>query len=310
MKILTWTRLGLAAAVVCAAAATLTASSGESLSSPVPATCPQRWDSAEIGGWVPAVARVRGAARSLVPGSPVRALICAYPGDNTRPGGERLAGSRTLTDQAAPMARDLAYLPVVTGDVGRACTQMGGPLTNYLIRFAYPDGHALWVGTAEEVNHCVRTTNGTATSNAYPGPAIATAYKHGVWRPTAPDDPCQGSGARKGQDELMVPGRPGRLTVCRNATYNRPPYRKRHGRDIARALAATLNSLDTIPSSNGCHETSGTHERGIRLIFDYPEGPPAAVTILIGCTPAVDNGLLQADLPAPLRDRLLRLAPR
>ncbi|MGV9538545.1 hypothetical protein ACWDR9_33480, partial [Streptosporangium sandarakinum] len=37
-----------------------------------------------------------------------RALICAYPGDNMHPGGERLAGTRTLADQAGAGAGWLA----------------------------------------------------------------------------------------------------------------------------------------------------------------------------------------------------------
>ncbi|WP_329082269.1 hypothetical protein [Streptosporangium sp. NBC_01469] len=307
MKPSTLIGLGLAAAGVCAAAVVLAGAVGES--PPVPATCPQRWDSDDIGGWVPAAADIDGVEESLVPGSPVKALICAYPGDNTRPGRERLAGSRTLTDQASAMARDLAYLPVAGADVGHGCTAMGGPMTNYLIRFAYPDGRALWVGAAEEVNRCGRITNGTASSNSYAGPAITTAYKNGIWRPVPPEDPCRGPGDRRGQDELLVPGRPGRLTVCRDATYSRPPYRKRHNRDIARALAATLNSLDTVPSENTCKGLGATSERGIRLIFDYPEGPAAAVNISMNCAPAINNGLLQADLSAPVRDQILRLAP-
>ncbi|MGW0590098.1 hypothetical protein [Streptosporangium sp. NPDC002607] len=307
MKLSTSIGLGLAAAGACVAAVVFSGAISES--SPVPATCPQRWGGNDIGGWVPAAADIDGVEESLVPGSPVKALICAYPGDNAHPGGERLAGSRTLTDQAAAMARDLAYLPVTTTPVDRPCTLMGGPMTNYLIRFAYPDGRALWVGSAEEVNHCVRTTNGTAGSNSYAGPAITTAYKDGIWQPAPPDDPCRGPGDRRGQDELMVPGRPGRLTVCRDATYVRPPYRKRHGRDIARALAATLNSLDTVPSQNTCQGLGGANERGIRLIFDYPQGPAAAVTISMNCVPAINNGLLQADLDDRARDQILRLAP-
>jgi|GEM_PF-3748432 len=307
MRLSTSIGLGLAAAGVCGAAVLLSGAVGES--PPVPATCPQRWDSDAIGGWVPAAADIDGVKESLVPGSPVKALICAYPGDNTRPGGERLAGSRTLTDQAGAMARDLAYLPVAGADVGRNCTAVGGPMTNYLIRFAYPDGRALWVGGAEEVNRCGRITNGTARSNSYVGPAITTAYKDGIWRPVPPEDPCRGPGDRRGQDELLVPGRPGRLTVCRDATYSRPPYRKRHNRDIARALAATLNSLDTVPSENTCKGLGATSERDIRLIFDYPQGPAAAVNISMNCAPAINNGLLQADLDDPVRDQILRLAP-
>ncbi|MGI5493750.1 hypothetical protein [Microtetraspora malaysiensis] len=299
--------LSLAAAGVCTAAVVLSGSGSESPS--VPSTCPQRWGGNDIGDWVPAAADIDGVEESLVPGSPVEALICAYPGVNADPGGERLTGSRTLTDQTAAMARDLAYLPVTTAKINRPCAAMGGQMANYLIRFAYPDGRALWVGSAEDVNQCVRTTNGTVGSNAYTGSAITAAYKDGIWRSVSPDDPCWSPGDRRGQDKLMVPGRPGRLTVCRDATYARPPYRKRHGRDVARALAETLNSLDTVPSQNSCQGIGGAHERGIRLIFDYPEGPAAVVTISMDCIPAINNGLLQANLDDRARDQILRLAP-
>jgi hypothetical protein len=152
----------------------------------VPDACPQRWGGEGIGAWVPDAVDVDGADESLVPGAPVRALICAYPGVNTDPGGERLGGSRTLTDQAAVMARDLAYLPVTTGRADGVCTQMGGPMTNYLVRFAYADGSALWVGSAEEANSCVTTTNGTVRTRSYVGKALTTAYREGTWRMRRP----------------------------------------------------------------------------------------------------------------------------
>ncbi|WP_449060468.1 hypothetical protein [Planomonospora algeriensis] len=134
----------LSVVAVSATAVLLARSADES--PPVPATCPQRWGGERPGGWVPAAADIDGADESLVPGSPIQALICAYPGDNTRPGGERLAGSRTLTDQVGAMARDLGYVPVTASDRRRPCTLMGGTATSYLIRFAYPDGRALWLG--------------------------------------------------------------------------------------------------------------------------------------------------------------------
>ncbi|MGI5154772.1 hypothetical protein [Microbispora sp. CA-102843] len=148
----------------------------------VPDACPPRWGGEGIGGWVPAAVDVDGADESLVPGSPVRALICAYPGVNMDPGGEPLGGSRTLTDQAAAMARDLASLPVTTGEGDHVCTLMGGPMTNYLVRFGYADGSALWVGSAEEVNSCVVTTNGTVRTRSYVGEALTAAYREGTWR--------------------------------------------------------------------------------------------------------------------------------
>ncbi|WP_182909758.1 hypothetical protein [Microbispora sp. H13382] len=173
------------ALAVCATAVPAGCSTGPKA---VPDACPRRWGGEGVGGWVPAAADVDGAGESLVPGSPVRALICAYPGSNTDPGGERLAGSRTLTDQVAVMARDLAYLPVTSGEPSMDCTDMGGPMTNYLVRFAYADGSALWVGSAEEVNSCVATTNGTVRTRSYVGEALTAAYREGTWRSPWPYD--------------------------------------------------------------------------------------------------------------------------
>lgn len=278
---------------------------------PVPAACPERWDSSTIGGWVPAAADLDGAEESLVPGEPIEAMICAYPGTNTRPGGERLAGSRTLKGETKAMARDLGYLPVSTTNHGGPCTQMGGPMTNYLIRFAYPDGEALWVGSAEEVNSCAGTTNGTTSSRSYIGPSLTTAYRAGTWKLVRPDDPCRGSTGRRGQDERMVPEGPLSVLVCEEAVSSddRPP-RLEHGRQVATALAETLNSPDTRPSANSCQQIAGMDDRTLRLLFAYADGPPAGVQISMGCDPGINNGLLQADLDDPVRDEVTRLAPR
>ncbi|GGP84273.1 hypothetical protein GCM10010140_11610 [Streptosporangium pseudovulgare] len=275
----------------------------------MPASCPQQWGGEGIGGWVPAAADIDGADESLVPGSPVRALICAYPGDNAHPGGERLAGTRTLADQAGVMARDLAYLPVTDPPRGGPCTLMGGPMTNYLIRFAYPDGRALWVGSAEEVNSCATTTNGTVGSRSYVGPDIAAAYRTGAWKPTRSDDPCGDFTGRRGQDERMVPEGIVSVMVCGRISGSGRPPRREYGEQVARELAAELNSLDTRPSDNTCQRGGGTDDREFRLLFGYPDGPPANVSISMGCVPGADNGLLQADLDGSVRDRVVRLAP-
>ncbi|GAA2370987.1 hypothetical protein GCM10010404_27700 [Nonomuraea africana] len=309
MKLVRW--IGVALAVVVVGAGVMLISQSASGSPPVPATCPQQWGGDGIGGWVPAAADVDGVGESLVPGAPVQALICAYPGTNARPGGERLGGTRTLTDQARVMARDLAYLPVTATPRGGLCTQMGGPMTNYLIRFAYPDGRALWVGSAEEVNSCVTTTNGTAGSRSYVGPSITAAYRAGTWKPARSDDPCRGRLAgRRGQNEQMVPEGVVSVVVCGQATsYTGKPPRLEHGRQVAHDLAATLSSLDTWPSEHMCQGGTGADDREFRLLFGYPDGPPADVRISVGCTPGIDNGLLQADLGDPVRDQVARLAP-
>jgi hypothetical protein len=308
MKLVRW--IGAALAVVVVGAAVVLISQSASGSPPVPASCPQRWGGGDIGDWVPAAADIDGADESLVPGTPVQALICAYPGDNTRPGGERLAGTRTLTDHAQAMAHDLAYLPVTTGAHDSLCTLVGGAMTNYLIRFAYPDGQALWVGSAEEVNSCVTTTNGTAGSRSYVGPSITAAYRTGTWKPARSDDPCRAPTGRRGQNEQLVPEGVVSVVVCgRAASAAENPPRLEHGKQAAHDLATALNSLDTWPSEHGCQGGEGTDDRMFRLLFGYPDGPPANVQISMGCTPGIDNGLLQANPGDPVRDQVVRLAP-
>ncbi|WP_155357301.1 hypothetical protein [Acrocarpospora macrocephala] len=279
-----------------------------SASAPPPRTvrseCPQQWGGREPGGWVPAAAKFDGVDEFLVPGIPVAATICAYPGDNTRPGRERLAGSRVLVGGAGAMARDLAYLPI--SDRSGLCTLMGGPMTNYLIRFDYPGGFALWVGTAEEVNACVVTTNGTAGSRSYVGRSITAAYRTGAWKLIRPEDPCQGDGGRRGQGEHMVPGEPASVVVCRSASGTKPAAMREHGAAEARSLAAALNAQDSWPTDHGCQGGSGL---SYRLMFRYADGPPASVHLIVGCDPPIGNPLLQGDLDDVAYRHVLRLAP-
>ncbi|GAA4575354.1 hypothetical protein GCM10023193_73730 [Planotetraspora kaengkrachanensis] len=282
-----------------------TESTGAAPAAPKP--CPKRWGG-QIGGWVPAPPGVAGAGESLVPGAPVEAMICAYPGNNTNPGGEQLAGTRTLTETAGQLGRDLGYLPVGSSD--GACTAMGGPMTNYLIRFTYADGRSLWVGTAEEVNHCVTTTNGTASSRSYVGDRITAAYRQGT--PQADGkDLCESWMGRRGQNERMVPDEPTSVVVCRLDPQGGQALRTEYGTDVAGPLASKLNDLDARPSDNSCQQTKGDDPGVIlRLVFGYADGPPAAVMVQEFCRPSVNNGLLQADGDDRLNQEATRLAPR
>jgi hypothetical protein len=312
VKPLHWSGIVLAAVLLLAAVVLVPGMVGEP-APPVPASCPQRWDSDEIGHWVPAAAGLDGVEDSLVPGTPTSALICAYPGLNSNPGGESLAGSRILTDQAKSMAYDLGYLPVTTDRLEKACTLVGGQMTNYLIRFAYPDGQALWVGSAEEVNSCVMTTNGTVVSDSYVGPSITAAYRTGTWALFPPKDPCDPATRRRGQNEQMVPDGVIKVLVCRDGLNGnstpRPSRGLEHGEQQARELAAGLNSLDAEPGGNTCQEVGGGRREMLLLQFGYAEGPPAWVRILSHCRPSVNNGGLVGDLDDALLDRVRRLAP-
>ncbi|MGP3959950.1 hypothetical protein ACTWPT_28465 [Nonomuraea sp. 3N208] len=312
MKPIHWISV-VAAAVLLLAAVVLAPGTVGEPAPPVPASCPQRWDSNEIGHWVPDAADLDGVEDSLVPGTPISALICAYPGQNSDPGREPLAGSRTLTDQARSMAYDLGYLPVTTDRVGKACTLMGGQMTNYLIRFAYPDGQALWVGSAEEINSCVTTTNGTVVSNSYVGRSISAAYRTGTWQRPQPKNPCDPATGRRGQNDQMVPDGAIKVLICRNeqsgSSTPRPSHGPEHGEQQARVLAAELNSLDAEPGGNTCREVGGGRREMLILHFGYEEGPPAWVRITPHCRPSVNNGLLVGNLDDALLDRIGRLAP-
>jgi hypothetical protein len=307
VRLLHGVRIALALTAACAA--TMLISQAVRAPSSVPASCPERWGGDRPGGWVPAAAGLDGVGESLVPGEPVSAMICAYPGDDAHPGGERLAGSRILTGGAAAMAHDLGYLPVTADDLDAPCTAVGGTTTNYLIRFAYPRGDALWVGSAEEADSCVTTTNGTVGSRSHIGRDIAAAYRTGTWNPVRPDDPCHGSTGRRGQNERMVPGEPVSVLVCGQVSHGGRSPRLEHGRQTAEALAATLNSLDTRPSGDVCRRSEGVQGVDLLFLFGYLEGPPAQVRVSPACDPGVDNGLLQANLGETTLDQVTRLAP-
>ncbi|WP_344890036.1 hypothetical protein [Nonomuraea antimicrobica] len=302
-----------AAVVVCASVVLAAGACGGTPQAPSPASCPQHWGSDKFGDWVPDTSGVEGAADSLVPGSPVGALICAYPGENAQPGHFPLAGSRTLTGQATAMAHDLGYLPVTAERVDRACTLVGGKMTNYLVRFAYPDGQALWVGTAEEPNSCVTTTNGTVNTPSYVGPSVSAVYRTGTWRLVQRDDPCGPTLGRRGQNEQMVPEGPVKVRVCRQVpvagSTPRPAAGAEHGEQEARDLAEALNSLGAEPGGNTCQGLSGAPREMFYLHFGYAQGPPAWVRIQPGCRPSVNNGLLVGDLADGVLDRVVRLAP-
>jgi hypothetical protein len=85
----------------------------------------------------------------------------------------------------------------------------------------------------------------------------------------------------------MVPAGSASVTICA------PNARTRTLTSGYQALVSALNRLPTRPSTFGCSGTPGP-SRDYEIFFSYPEGPPAQVSILVGCHPAVGNGDLQA----------------
>ncbi|GGL24349.1 hypothetical protein [Planomonospora parontospora] len=152
------------------------------------------------------------------------------------------------------------------------------------------------------------TTNGTAHSRSYIGPRITAAYRRGAWDPVRPD-PCGVGTGRRGQVERMVPEGPVSVVGCRHDPHAGRHPRTGYGGQVVQALATALNSLETVPSENQCQEIGRAAHDVFRLSFGYPDGPPAEVTVLPGCRPGVNNGLLQADLDGSVENLLVRLAP-
>ncbi|GAB1822735.1 hypothetical protein HerbRD11066_58990 [Herbidospora sp. RD11066] len=237
---------------------------------------------------MPERATVYGVWDKLVPGDPVGALVCAYPGTNTDPGGERLVGQRELPGEVAEsMAGDLGYLP--SGPGPGICSLVGGRQINYLVRFDYPGGERVWLTTAEEPNRCVSTSNGVFRTPSYIGSAMTATFRTGRWSRLENEDPCWKSAGRRGQERRMVPDRPIGVLVCGKDSKGGNVGRD-HGPEVAASLAAELNSI-VVHTRIGvsCQGPSTAH---YNLQFRYEEGPGAGVTVLEGCDPSIHNGFL------------------
>jgi hypothetical protein len=167
---------------------------------------------------------------------------------------------------------------------------VGGPQTNYLIGLAYPGGARIWVAATDEPNECVGASNGEFTSSGIIGPDVSKAFASGRW-PDRPPVSCNRSyqdTGRLGQGTAMVPADSASVTICA------PNARTRTLTSGYQALVSALNRLPTRPSTHSCSGTPGP-SGAYEIFFSYPEGPPALVSILIGCHPAVDNNGLQAN---------------
>lgn len=252
--------------------------------------------------WVPArPAGIDGHARLVPQQTPISALICAYAGSNTarRQTGWALSGRRRLTGGLTALAAQLSWQP--RGQAG-FCAGVGGNQTNYLIGLTYPGGGRIWVAATDDRGDCVPTSNGEFTSFGVVGPTVSRAFASGRWPARQPVS-CNGYGldvGRLGQDAVMVPPGSTSLTICTTAGHTfMSGYQ---------ALITALNALPTRPSTHACTGETGLVSSFYQLLFSYPKGPPAEVTILGGCHPAVDNQSLQsqsASTVLPIIKRLL-----
>jgi hypothetical protein len=232
--------------------------------------------------------RVDGRSRLVPQDTPSSALICAYRGSNTawQQAGWALSGRRSLAGGLARLASQLSWQPHSPRQP-IACTAMGGPQVNYLIGLTYAGGARIWVAATDEPNGCVGASNGEFVGSGVVGPAVRQAFASGRWParpPVACNRPYQDIG-RLGQDTAMVPAGSASATICAP-----------HARTVTisyQGLVSALNRLPTRPSTHSCSGTPGP-SGAYQIFFSYPEGPPALVSILIGCHPAVDNDGLQA----------------
>ena len=236
--------------------------------------------------WVPSKPSVAGADDRLVPDvTPESMQVCAYLHEDNG----QLTGQQAVTSNLSAAAQTLTWLPRNMGSHPCALYYAVTDGDNYLIELSYPDG-VIWLGAPG--NHCSGASNGDFETRANLRQFAADAYSVGAWRPPGLDQPPTTCGykwapGRLGDDKVMVPGAPESVTICsdgRSQTTVNPS-----------ALVAELNALPTQPST-GCHPT---HDPNFTMIdyylyFNYAEGPPAVVDVVVGCTPNVDNSALQA----------------
>jgi hypothetical protein len=256
--------------------------------------------------WVPAKpASADGRWRLVPPGTPGSALVCAYRGSNTakRQAGWALSGRRSLTGGLASLAGQLTWQPLRPPGQQIACTDVGGPQTNYLIGLTYPDRATIWVTATDEPNECVSASNGEFTSYGVIGPDVSRAFTSGRW-PARPPVSCPGPRqdiGRLGQDTAMVPAGSTSVTICAPKAHTLTSGYQ--------TLVSALNRLPTRPSTHSCSQSTGRSPQEYRLLFSYPEGPPVLVSVLSGCHPEIDNFDLQSNNASsilPLIQQLLK----
>jgi hypothetical protein len=213
--------------------------------------------------------------------------MCAYAGTNVekQQSGWKLSGRRVLTGGFGELAELLSWQLPRGSNQQIGCTLVGGKQVNYLIGLTYRGSGRIWVAATEDPNTCVGTSNGVFTGLGNVGWFAAKAFESGRW-PAQPPISCQhGGGGRIGQDTQMVLAGSTSLTICaRGGRVYTSGYQD---------LVTALNALPTFTSTNQCSQTPGP-EKLTELYFSYRQGPPVNVSVFRGCSPAINNGSLQA----------------
>lgn len=271
-------------------------SSGSPLCPPTYSTAPR----GPLKPQVPSPPTADGTAGRLVPASvPTSAVLCRYSVLRQEP--STLEGQVELSGLDA-VPGDLA-LPAKLPGESHACTAVGGPSTPYLLRLDYPSG-TVWVGSHDEVNACVDTTNGAFTSSIYIGRDLAASYVAHRWQQAthlgAGALACYERVGRAGQEHVLVPPGAVRISVCRDSSELAPVTEPERIRNIVRLL----NAPSATPSKSGCQGTV-THSR--RLLFEYRSGRNVVLDVLQGCSPAAYTNSLAINLTGKETAKLLRL---
>lgn len=256
-------------------------------------SCPARAQENEAGAPRVPLSPAAGAQRLAPPQTPTQMVVCRYRGVRSF----RLTGAREVQRGLAAAGIELAWMPRanVTGD---NCTAVGGRYTPYLVGLRYPDG-VLWLSTAYDVNGCVRTSNGTFTSEGYIGTDADHAYDTGTWvvgvrgavDAGAPPSCGDAPRGRLGQDRQLVPPGAVRLTLCTADGAPSPAAVPIHVRRDFTALVRALDAVMTSPTGNSC-DPRGEDVVGYEARFDYAEGPAVLVSIRKNCFPLLSNGSL------------------
>lgn len=250
------------------------------------APCPTKYRGTGSSAWVPALpSGVDGSARLVPRTTPAAAVVCAYLHGQH----EALTGQKTLTSGLADLATQLSWMPRRVPGQSLGCDLMLRPTDGdaYLVELQYPTGR-VWV--AVEGNHCGGgASNGTFVTTTNLRADAAAAYASHTW-PAAPTAPCTGDAGRLGDEHVLVPDKPIRLTIC--STNGGGALAST---DHIAGIVAVLNRLALAPDSiaGGC-----TAEPGASAIYDlrfsYESGPDAEVMVVPHCSPEVFNAKLGA----------------
>ncbi|PZS17197.1 MAG: hypothetical protein DLM57_08950 [Pseudonocardiales bacterium] len=302
-----WVRVGAVAAAVCVTATVaftviLTRSSGGQVAappvtrSPVPAaglTCPLTPPPASAAAGAgryplpaPAADALTVTDRLAPTEAPVHALACAY----IRPHHDQLTTGSGLVDNGlSNIPALMAWAP--PGPEGPCPLNL--LLTDvdlYLVGLMYPTG-TLWISAP--ANHCSGSSNGRFTTQTHLAAIAKAAIDAGAWPTPSGPAPCTAIAGRLGQQQQMVPAGPTSVTVCRDgaaASVREGTTAQLH------ALRATINALPTQPDqfTFHCNAPSYRPSTDYTITFSYAVGPAVTVRVAEPCTPAIQNGNLQA----------------